>query len=47
MIIQNNLDNNNYGVFISFYTINTPYEKYLEPYKSRLAPWIKEYGYSS
>jgi len=23
------------------------YEEYLEPYKSRLAPWIKEYGYSS
>ena len=23
------------------------YEKYIEPYKSRLAPWIKEYGYSS
>ena len=23
------------------------YEKYLEPYKSRLAPWIQEYGYSS
>ena len=22
------------------------YEEYLEPYKSRLAPWIKEYGYS-
>ena len=36
MIIQNNLDNNNYGVFISFYTINTPYEKYLEPFKNSL-----------
>ena len=23
------------------------YEEYLEPYKSRLAPWIQEYGYSS
>tara|TARA_A100001015_G_C14996382_1_gene716396 strand:+ start:82 stop:2070 length:1989 start_codon:yes stop_codon:yes gene_type:complete len=23
------------------------YEKYIEPYKSRLAPWIKEYGYSN
>ncbi|MDA9783652.1 tetratricopeptide repeat protein [Gammaproteobacteria bacterium] len=23
------------------------YEEYLEPYKSRLAPWIREYGYSS
>ncbi|MDC1119671.1 sulfotransferase [Gammaproteobacteria bacterium] len=23
------------------------YEEFLEPYKSRLAPWIKEYGYSS
>jgi Flp pilus assembly protein TadD len=23
------------------------YEEYLKPYKSRLAPWIKEYGYSS
>ena len=23
------------------------YEKYLEPYKSRLEPWIQEYGYSS
>jgi hypothetical protein len=23
------------------------YEEYLEPFKSRLAPWIQEYGYSS
>tara|TARA_Y100001960_G_C14045072_1_gene527032 strand:- start:216 stop:530 length:315 start_codon:yes stop_codon:yes gene_type:complete len=23
------------------------YEKYLEAYKSRLSPWIQEYGYSS
>ena len=23
------------------------YEEYLEPYKSRLTPWIQEYGYSS
>ncbi len=23
------------------------YEKYMRPYKSRLVPWIKEYGYSS
>ena len=23
------------------------YEKYLEPYKKRLAPWLQEYGYLS